>query len=102
MNFIQYDLGSRKSGEVIEVTLTAAANVRLMQSSDFNNYKNGRRHSYRGGLVTRSPYLIAIPSSGRWYLTVDMQGLRGRVILPFLIDFISRKAKSLSLFKFRW
>ena len=24
------------------------------------------------------------------------------VILPFLIDFISRKAKSLSLFKFRW
>lgn len=49
MNFIQYDLGSRKSGEIIEVTLTAAANVRLMQSSDFNNYKNGRRHSYRGG-----------------------------------------------------
>lgn len=77
MNFIQYDLGSRKSGEIIEVTLTAAANVRLMQSSDFNNYKNGRRHSYRGGLVTRSPYRIAIPSSGRWYLTVDMQGLRG-------------------------
>ncbi|RZG72007.1 fimbrial protein, partial [Acinetobacter sp. WCHAc060033] len=24
------------------------------------------------------------------------------VILPFLIDFISRKPKSLSLFKFRW
>lgn len=77
MNFIQYDLGSRKSGEIIEVTLTAAANVRLMQSSDFNNYKNGRRHSYKGGLVKRSPYQIAIPSSGRWYLTVDMQGLRG-------------------------
>ncbi|MEJ2898641.1 DUF1883 domain-containing protein [Acinetobacter sp. NS-4] len=77
MSFTQYDLGSRKSGEIIEVTLTASANVRLMQSSDLNNYKNGRRHSYRGGLITRSPYRIAIPSSGRWYLTVDMQGLRG-------------------------
>ena len=71
MNFTKYELGSRKAGEIIEVTLTAAANVRLMQSSDFNNYKNGRRHSYRGGLITRSPYRIAIPSSGTWYLTVQ-------------------------------
>ena len=77
MNFTKYELGSRQAGEIIEVTLAAAANVRLMQSSDFNNYKNGRRHSYRGGLITRSPYRIAIPSSGTWYLTVDMQGLRG-------------------------
>ena len=26
MNFIQYDLGSMKSGEIVEVTLTAAVN----------------------------------------------------------------------------
>lgn len=77
MNFLKFDLGNLKSGEVVEVILTAAANVRLMQSSDFNNYKNGRRHNYRGGLVKRSPFHIAIPTSGHWYLVVDMQGLRG-------------------------
>lgn len=77
MNFIQFDLGSRTRGEIVEVTLTSAANVRLMTSSDFSSYKNGRQHRYHGGLVTRSPFRMQIPSSGRWYVAVDMQGLQG-------------------------
>ena len=98
MNFIKYDLGFQKSGVIIEVTLTAAANVRLMNRSNFNNYKNGRRHTYYGGLVTRSPYKVAIPSSGNWYITVDMQGLRGSTkssirILPSALP----EAKQISL-----
>lgn len=79
MNFTKYDLGNLKKGQIVEVTLKGnAANVRLMNSSNFQNYKNGRRHSYHGGLVKRSPFNIGVPSSGRWYLTIDMQGLRGR------------------------
>lgn len=79
-NFQQYDLGSVKKGEIVEVTLSgSAANVRLMDSTNLQNYKHGRRHSYRGGLVTRSPFRIEIPSSGKWFVTVDMQGLRGSV-----------------------
>ncbi|MXZ35524.1 MAG: DUF1883 domain-containing protein [Acidobacteria bacterium] len=79
MKFIQTDLGHRESGEVVEVSLTgSAANVRLMDSSNFSAYKNGRRHRYRGGLVKRSPVHLRIPHAGRWYVTVDMQGLRGR------------------------
>jgi len=78
MNFTKYDLDNLKKGEVVEVTLKgSAANVRLMNSSNFQNYKNGRRHTYYGGLVTKSPYRIKVPSSGRWYVTIDMQGLRG-------------------------
>ena len=49
-----------------------------MDSSNFNAYKNGRQHRYRGGLVKRSPVHMRIPHSGHWYVTVDMQGLRGR------------------------
>lgn len=48
-----------------------------MDSSNFNNYKNGRKHSYYGGLAKRSPIRIAVPNSGHWYVAVDMQGLRG-------------------------
>jgi len=79
MQFIHHDLGYRQGGEIVEVTLSAAANVRLMDSSEFNNYKNGRQHRYHGGLVTRSPLHLQIPHSGTWYVTVDMQGLRGSV-----------------------
>lgn len=77
MNFLQYDLGNRKRGEIVEVTLTSGANVRLMTSSEFSNYKSGRRHRFIGGLAKRSPVNLQITSSGRWYVVVDMQGLRG-------------------------
>ena len=77
MNFLQFDLGNRKRGEIVEVTLTNGANVRLMTSSEFSNYKNGRRHRFIGGLAKRSPIRLQIPNSGHWYVAVDMQGLRG-------------------------
>lgn len=77
MNFLQFDIGNRRKGEIVEITLSAGANVRLMKSSDFTNYKNGRRHQYIGGLAKRSPVRLEIPSAGRWYVAVDMQGLRG-------------------------
>jgi len=80
MKFNYYDLGQLKRGEVVEVTLNGnAANVRLMDSSNFQSYKNGRRHKYYGGLAKSSPVRLQVPNSGRWYVTVDMQGLRGSV-----------------------
>lgn len=77
MKFIHNDLGNRQKGEIVEITLTNGANVRLMDNSNFNNYKNGRAHRYIGGLARSSHLRFAIPSSGRWHVTVDMEGLRG-------------------------
>lgn len=77
MKFLQYDLGHRSAGEIVEVTLTRGANVRLMTSSEFSNYRNGRRHRFIGGLAKRSPINLKIPNSGRWIVAVDMQGLKG-------------------------
>jgi hypothetical protein len=77
LQFIHNDLGHRKRGEIVEVTLTSGANVRLMDSSNFSSYKNGRKHRYTGGLAKRSPLKLQIPSSGHWHVAVDMQGLRG-------------------------
>ena len=78
MQFIHNNLGHRKSGEVVEVTLTSGANVRLMDQSNFTSYKAGRRHRYFGGLARRSPVRLQIPHSGHWHVAIDMQGLRGR------------------------
>ena len=77
MQFIHNDLGQRERGEIVEVTLSSAANVRLMDSSNFSNYKNGRRHRYTGGLAKQSPLRLQIPNNGHWHVAIDMQGLRG-------------------------
>ncbi len=78
MNFTHYNLGHVERGSVVVVTLSgSAANVRLMDGSNFNSYKAGRRHSYVGGLAKRSPVRLPVPRSGTWHVAIDMQGLRG-------------------------
>ena len=78
MQFQFYDMGQLKAGQIVEVSLSGnAANVRLMDSSNFSSYKNGRQHHYYGGLAKKSPVRLSVPRSGRWYVTVDLQGLRG-------------------------
>ena len=99
MSFLQYDLGSRKRGEFVEVTLTKGANVRLMTSSEFSNYKSGRSHRFIGGLAKRSPVRLQIPNSDRWYVVVDMQGLQGSTnasvrVLPGMLPEIQERSLS--------
>ena len=82
--FIHSDLGHCERGEGIEVTLSgSAANVRLLDSSNFSAYRNGRNHRYHGGLATRSPVHLAIPHAGHWHIAVDMQGLKGQTKASF-------------------
>ena len=71
MKFIHTDLGNRKGGEIVEVNLSGnAANVRLMDSSNFQSYKNGRQHKYYGGHAKRSPVRLKIPRAGHWHVAV--------------------------------
>jgi hypothetical protein len=80
MQYVRHDLGQRKRGELVRVTLKGnAANVRLMNSSAFSSYKAGRRYRFTGGYAKRSPVTLAIPSSGHWYVVVDLGGLPGRI-----------------------
>lgn len=70
--FIYSDLGHRSRGDVLEVSLSSGANVRLLDSSSFQAYRNGRQHRFYGGLATKSPTRIGIPQSGRWHVVVDI------------------------------
>ena len=90
MQYSYYEYKHLEKGQIIQVELSIAANVRLMSPSNYNNYRNGRRHSYYGGYVKRSPYKIRVPSSGHWYLTIDLGGYAGTVrhrvsILPGML-----------------
>ena len=80
MKFTHYNLGYQQRGTAVEVTLRgSAANVRLLDSSNFQNYKNSRKHKYWGGFANRSPIQLVVPHNGHWHVTVDLQGLRGQV-----------------------
>ncbi len=78
MNFLHYDL-SLGVGDVVEVTLDKQANVRLLDSINFSNYKRGQKHKYYGGLAKKSPVRIQAPHAGSWHLVVDLGGYSGRV-----------------------
>ncbi|HUY08861.1 MAG TPA: DUF1883 domain-containing protein [Candidatus Dormibacteraeota bacterium] len=78
--FIDTDLGTRRAGDVVVVNLSgSAANVRLLDSSNFERYRRGDQHRYFGGLARKSPVRLVVPTADRWHVVVDMQGLRGTV-----------------------
>ena len=73
-----HDLGDRKRGDRFVVHLSgSAANLLLLDSSNFASFRAGRDPRGVGGLATRSPIPFAIPSDGHWYLVVHMWGLEG-------------------------
>ncbi len=78
--FIKYHWTRLEKGATVVVTLSTGANVRLMDSANFNAYKNGRRHRFVGGLVKKSPFRITVPRAGSWYLTIDLMGLKATSI----------------------
>lgn len=78
MNYLhhEYDAGP---GDVIEVALNHAANVLLLDSANYSNYRNGRAYQYRGGYVSSSPFRISPPHRGLWHLVIDLGGNAGTV-----------------------
>jgi len=79
VNYMKYDLGQAKRGSTVVVTLDKQANVQLLDTTNFSNYKSGRRYTYFGGLATKSPARITVPRDGHWYVVVDLGGNAGNV-----------------------
>lgn len=79
MQYQYYDLGNVERGKIVEVTLGYAANVRILDSSNYSNFKNGRRYHFIGGYVNRSPFKVTLPHSSHWYVVIDLGGYAGRV-----------------------
>ncbi len=83
MEYLHSDLGHCHRGDVVEVTLTRGANIRLLDTTNFHRYRRGERHTYHGGLAKRSPATVVVPHAGRWYVVVDIDGLAGSTRATF-------------------
>lgn len=78
--FVHPDLGQLKRGDRVEFTLRGnAADVMLLDSTNFTAYKSGRRYRAEGGMTKKSPVVLEVPRTGRWHGVVDVRGLGGQV-----------------------
>ena len=78
MNYLKYELDAGPEN-TIQVTLDKQANVRLLDASNFQKYTRGQQHIYYGGLATKSPVNLKVPSAGHWYVVIDLGGYSGTV-----------------------
>lgn len=77
LNYTHYDLKEQRVGTMIEVTLSAVANVRLMTADNFTRYKETLKHQFLGGVARKSPLRMTIPETAHWHLVIDMEGHHG-------------------------
>lgn len=78
MKYLYYEVNAGPN-DIIEVNLNKQANVRVMDSSNYQNYRRGRRHRYYGGLAKKRPVHITPPRQGHWYVIIDLGGNPGSV-----------------------
>ena len=78
MNFLHYEFTLTPS-DCVRVTLDKQANVQLLDSTNFQYYRQRRKYKYYGGLAKKSPVDLSPPFSGKWHLVIDTGGYPGRV-----------------------
>ena len=78
MNFLhqEFDAGP---DDLIEVMLDHAANVQLLDVSNYRDYQAGRQYRYFGGYARTSPFRMRPARRDRWHLVVDLGGMSGSV-----------------------
>ena len=72
--FTHYDLKELRTGAIIEVSLNAVNNVRLMTSGNYQRFTEMLDFKYLGGVAKKSPVRVSIPETSHWHLIVDCEG----------------------------
>ncbi|MBN1647092.1 MAG: DUF1883 domain-containing protein [Spirochaetales bacterium] len=76
MKFIHYQVNAGPEN-IIQVKLTKRANVRLMDTVNYQKYRMGKPYEFTGGLAEESPVEFRPEEKKQWHIIVDMKGLHG-------------------------
>ena len=80
LDFKYYKLGNLEKETIVEVDISCAANVCLMDGCNFRRYKAGNCFRYYGGYMTYSPCSFTIPNYDAWYIVIDFGGEGGYIM----------------------
>ena len=72
-----YEEGNFRKGDILGITIDRKVNIYLLDSDNFIRYRNNNSFKYYGGSADSSPYTITVPSSGHWYIVIDLGGGAG-------------------------
>lgn len=78
MKYLHYSINASE-GATVQVTLDKQANVRLLDSVNYQRYQSGEQHRYFGGLAKTSPIRLQVPQTGIWHVVIDLGGYAGTV-----------------------
>lgn len=78
MEYIYSEIQAR-AGAIVEVTLDQQANVRLLDPTNYSRFKSRQQCRGYGGRALRSPLRLQVPSSGTWYVVIDLGGSGGAI-----------------------
>ncbi len=80
MECLDTNLNYQQAGSVVVVHLGSAANVQLLDNSNFGRYLNDQGYTgYGRGYYTTTPVRLVIPHDGHWHVAVDLGGYAGQV-----------------------
>ena len=69
-----YKDGNFRKGDILSIAVDRKVNIYLMNDINFSKYKNNNSFEYYGGTANNSPYNITVPSTGHWYIVIDLGG----------------------------
>ena len=73
------ELGQVDQGKIVEISLDYSASIKIMDHTNYYNFKKGGKHKFIGGYIEKSPYEVVIPYASRWFAVFDIDGLAEKV-----------------------
>jgi hypothetical protein len=64
---------------MIRVDLDKAANVQLLDDTNFAAFRHAGRYRYHGGYYKQTPVNLVPPRTARWHVVVHLGGYAGTV-----------------------
>lgn len=73
MKFKYFNLKYLIEGSIIEISFQDAQNnIMLLDAHNFSKYRFQKSFSFVGGIYHSSPIYFAVPSSGIWYVVIEL------------------------------
>ena len=83
MQYAYYDLGEQKKNATVEITLSAATSVLLLDQGNLELLQHEQKYKSIDQYVYLSPYRITIPEERHWYIAIENPGMEHNVrVLP--------------------